>query len=268
MQEKNNYSNKNLPIGFCDSGVGGLSVFSKCREIMPAEDMIYFGDLANVPYGNKSPEELYGYLIKILDFFKEKQVKAVVLACNTTSAVVYDLVKDKYPFIIYPIIQSTAQLLAALNVKRLGVFATQATINSGAYEREIKKHNSGMDIFSKACPGWVEIVENKAFDKPESQILIEKYLKEMLQNNPEKIVLGCTHYPFLKKNISKYVEKSMLIDPAEFFAKFIESDLTSKNLNKTEKQAGKEDFYVSANPEQFKVSGSLFYSIKDVPLLV
>ena len=260
--------NRDLPIGFCDSGVGGLSVFSKCKALMPNEDVIYFGDLKNVHYGSKSKEELLSYLVEILDFFAEKKVKAVVLACNTTSAVVYDLVKDKYPFVIYPIIQSSAKIIASLGVKRLGVFATKATINSNAYEKELKKYNSDMEIFSKACPGWVEIVENNSQKSPESIELVNTYLDEMLENNPEKIVLGCTHYPFLREVLANKVESAMFIDPAEDFAKFIKMDLELRKLNNTQLKEGKEEFYVSANPEQFKVSGSLFYSIKDAPILV
>ena len=267
MQEKNS-SDKNLPIGFCDSGVGGLSVFAKCRELLPNEDFIYFGDLKNVPYGNKSKEQLFEYLTGILDFFEAKKVKAVVLACNTTSAVVYDLVKDKYSFKIYPIIQSSAKILSELEVERLGVFATQATINSGAYEKEIKKYNSGMEIFTKACPGWVEIVENKSQDKPESVALVKKYLDEILLNRPQKLVLGCTHYPFLKDILSKFVETAMLIDPAVSFAEFIKQDLDKRNLLNEKNISGKEEFFVSANPEQFKVSADLFYEVKEVPFLV
>lgn len=267
MQE-NSFLDRNLPIGFCDSGVGGLSVFSKCRTLMPNENVVYFGDLKNVPYGSKSKEQLLEYLIEILDFFAEKKVKAVVLACNTTSAVVYDLVKDKYPFVIYPIIQSSARILANSGVKRLGVFATKATINSNAYENEIKKYNSDMEIFSMACPGWVEIVENNAQDKPESVALVKEQLEKMMNNSPGKIVLGCTHYPFLSRVLTRYVNSGMLIDPAEDFAKFIKADLEKKNLNNLQNKLGKEDFYVSANPEQFKVSGSLFYSIIDTPKLV
>lgn len=265
MQEKNS---QNLSIGFCDSGVGGLSVFSKCRKLMPNEDFIYFGDLKNVPYGNKSQEELLGYLTEILDFFVTKKVKAVVLACNTTSAVVYDLVKDKYPFVIYPIIQSSAKIIAGMGVKKLGVFATQATINSGAYERELKKYCSDIEIFTKACPGWVEIVENKTQNSSESVSLVEKYLKEILVNHPEKLVLGCTHYPFLKDVLVKFVEAGMLIDPADYFAEFIRNDLLEKKLANTRKELGEDMFYVSANPEQFRVSGELFYEINQTPVLL
>lgn len=266
MQEKN--KDRSLSIGFCDSGVGGLSVFSKCRTLLPNEDMIYYGDLKNVPYGNKTPEELFLYLTSILDFFAEKKVKAVVLACNTTSAVVYDLVKDKYPFEIYPIIQSSARILAELNVKRLGVFATQATINSGAYEREINKYNPDIQVYSKACKGWVEIVENKSQESLESVALVKKYLDEILVNEPQKIVLGCTHYPFLREVLQKFVPDSMLIDPAEYFSKFIQEDLVNKSLNNLQNIKGKEEFYVSANPQQFRDSAELFYKLNSNPILL
>ena len=176
--------------------------------------------------------------------------------------------KNDYSFKIYPIIQSSAKILANSGVKRLGVFATKATINSNAYENEIKKYNSDMEIFSMACPGWVEIVESNAQDKSESVALVKEQLEKMMNNSPEKIVLGCTHYPFLSGILTRYVSSGMLIDPAEDFAKFIKADLEKKNLNNLQNKLGKEDFYVSANPEQFKVSGSLFYSIKDVPELV
>ncbi len=259
---------KNLPIGFCDSGVGGLSVFAKFRNIMPNEDTIYYGDLKNNPYGSKSKDEIIGYLRNTLNFFLDKNVKAVVLACNTTSSVAYEYVKDEYPFIIYPIIQSSAKILANLGFNKLGIFATKATIQSGVYESEIKKYNNNIEIYTKACPGWVEIVENQTFSKPESIELVKNYLDELLKYKPDKIILGCTHYPFLTNLITKFTDKSMLIDPADYFAEFIKQDLIDKNLNNSSEKTGKEEFYVSANPEQFKVSGELFYKIKDNPVLI
>ncbi len=261
-------NSRELPVGFCDSGVGGLSVFAKFKNIMPAENTIYYGDLKNVPYGSKSKSEIIGFLKNILDFFKSKNVKAVVLACNTTSAVAYDEIKDNYDFQIYPIIQSSAKILAELNIKKLGVFATTATIKSGAYEKEIKKYNPDMQIYTKACPGWVEIVENKTFNTKESIELVAKYFNEIMEYKPEKIVLGCTHYPFLTGMLSKLSDSSIFIDPAAFFADFIKKDLINKNINNLSKKIGNEEFYVSANPQQFKVSGELFYSIKNNPVLL
>ena len=125
-----------------------------------------------------------------------------------------------------------------------------------------------MEIFTKACPGWVEIVENKAQDKTESEQLVEKYLNEIMQNKPERLVLGCTHYPFLKNILSKFVETAMLIDPAEYFATFIKQDLEQNLLLSIKEEKGKDSFFVSANPEQFKVSAQLFYEIAECPILV
>ncbi len=268
MDVLSNNNKRNLPIGFCDSGVGGLSVFAKFKQIMPNENTIYYGDLKNVPYGSKSSEEITGYLKKILDFFEAKNVKAAVLACNTTSAVAYEKLKDNYNFKIYPIIQSSAKIIAGLNVEKLGVFATSATIKSGVYEKEINKYNSNIKVYLKACPGWVEIVEDKTFEKEESIVLVKKYFDEMMQNKPDKIILGCTHYPFLIGMLSKYTNIGIFIDPAIYFAEFIKQDLTIKELNNLSKKEGEEEFYVSANPEQFKISGELFYHIKNNPILL
>ena len=149
----------NLPIGFFDSGVGGLSVYARFRELLPQEDTIYFGDLKNLPYGNKSKEELIGFARNILDFFKTKGVKAVVIACNTSSALAYKEIKDEYEFPIFPIIQSCAEVIAKMELKRIGVFATVGTVNSSAYRQEINKHNSQIQVKEIACPNWVSIVE-------------------------------------------------------------------------------------------------------------
>ena len=261
-------NNRELPVGFCDSGVGGLSVFAKFKQLMPNENTIYYGDLENVPYGSKSKDKITGYLKTILNYFKSQNVKAVVLACNTTSAVAYEEVKNDYNFPIYPIIQSSAKILAKSGVKRLGIFATLATINSGAYEKEIKKYNPDIQIYTKACPGWVEIVENKTFNNKASINLVKKYFDELMLHTPEKIVLGCTHYPFLTGMLSKLADSSIFIDPAIYFSEFIKRDLIRKELNNLSNTPGKEIFVVSANPEQFRISGELFYHIKNNPVLL
>ena len=129
---------QNSPIGFFDSGVGGLSVYSRFRSLLPNENTIYFGDLKNLPYGNKTQKELIGFAKDILDFFATKKVKAVVIACNTSSALAYESIKNDYDFKIYPIIQSCAKIISNYKVERIGVFATVGTVNSKAYSREIK----------------------------------------------------------------------------------------------------------------------------------
>lgn len=254
-------------IGFCDSGVGGLTVYSKFRDALDTEDCAFFGDLKHSPYGDKTKEQLIGYSRGVFNFFKKQDVKAVVMACNTTSAQTYPTLKDEFDFKIYPIIQSCAKILAGLDVKNLGIFATAATVNSGAYEREINKYNKNIHVYSQSCPGWVEIVENNAQAKPESKKIIKRDLEKMLRNNPDKIVLGCTHYPFLLDVLSEFAPKEMFIDPADIFVKYIIADLKASDLINPQHKKGSEEFYVSANPDKFKAASKMFYEVNDVKLV-
>ena len=253
----------NRPIAFFDSGVGGLTVYAKLKELLPDENYLYFGDTKNMPYGEKTAEQLLSYADKIIKFFIEKNAKAVVMACNTTSSVIYDKIKDKYNIKIYPIIQSAAKILAELPITRLGVFATPATVNSQVYVKEINKYNKDMQVFQIACPEWVKLVENQKINTPECEKEIKLKIDEILKFNPEKIVLGCTHYPFLKDTMAKFAPKDLFIDPASYFAQYIKDDLAKNNL--TQNAEGLEEIYVSANPEQFVKSAKMFYEITTLP---
>lgn len=258
----------NKPIAFFDSGVGGLTVFDKVKKILPNEDYIYFGDTKNVPYGSKTNQELLKFTTEVFKFFEKQDVKAVVMACNTTSATIYEDLKKLFGFKIYPIIQSCAEIIANQSVKKLGVFATPATIKSGFYAKEINKYNPDIEIFEMACPEWVGIVESNS--KNENVELIEKYIVEMLKNAPDKIVLGCTHYPYLLDVLEKFAPREMFIDPSEYFADFIKSDLEDNGLLKCKNTSskGSEKFYVSANPDGFKHASKMFYDIIELPILV
>lgn len=254
-------------IAFLDSGVGGITVFEKLKKLLPNESYIYLGDLKNFPYGNKSYDELLKFTTKNFNFFKKQGVKAVVMACNTTSATVYEELKDKYDFKIYPIIQSTASVIARLPIKKIGVFATEATIKNGAYARELKKHNPDLQVFEIACPSWVKIVEEKLQNEPESIEQVKFYLENMLKNKPDKIILGCTHYPYLLEVLGKFAPRELFIDPSEYFAQFIKADLEANNLL-SENSEGSEKFFVSANAQKFKEAADLFYSLKELPEVV
>jgi len=256
------------PVGFFDSGVGGVTVYSKFREKLPFENCMYYGDTIHNPYGEKTKDELIGYARHILDFFASKSVKAVVIACNTSSAVAYDIVKNDYDFKIYPIIQSCAKVVSQLPVSSLGVLATRATINSGAYEREIKKYNPDIKIYSQSCPEWVNIVESKAQDAPDNIKIIESDINIMLKNNPEKILLGCTHYPYLIDVLSTFAPCDMFIDPAVYFVDYVYDDLKNSELLNNSSIKGSEEFFVSSNPEQFQKSAGMFYELKQNPKLV
>lgn len=256
-----------FPIGFFDSGVGGLSVYSRFKSDLPSENTIYFGDLKNMPYGSKTKEELLGFARRILDFMAANKVKAVVIACNTSSATVYDTIKNEYDFKIYPIIQSSAEVIANMNIKRIGVFATLATINSHVYKRELQRYNTNIEVTEIACPNWTSYVEGGKTNSEECIENIKLMMSEMNSYKPEKIILGCTHYPYLLDTLSKFAPTDVFIDPAEIFVEFIKKDLNISGLLNDSKTTGKEQFFVSANPKEFVSNAKLFYEVRELPAI-
>lgn len=267
ISSNNKTLDKNAPIGFFDSGVGGLTVLNKVKKILPDEKYIYYGDTLHVPYGEKSKEQLLEYSGNILKFFESKNCKAVIMACNTTSSVIYDDIKGKYNFKLYPIVQSVAKILSELPVERLGVFATPATIKSEVYPREISKFNPKMRVFGQHCPDWVKIVENNTLNTLESIAIVKNDLDRIMKNNPQKIVLGCTHYPFLLKALAKFAPEELFIDPAIPFAGYIKSDLENSGLL-NDSGNPTEEFYVSSAPAKFKKAAKMFYDVKEMPKLL
>lgn len=252
-------------IAFFDSGVGGLTVFEKVKKLLPKENYLYFGDTKNMPYGEKTQEQLIEYADKIFKFFEKQNAKAVVIACNTSSAVAYEKLKDNYNFKIYPIIQSVCSTLANLeDVKDLAVIATPATINSHAYSREIAKYNPEINVKEIAAPNWVRIVEEHRINQPQSILQVQEVLENV--ENPDKIVLACTHYPYLLGVLKKFIPAEKFIDPSVYFAQNIKTDLEKCGLlnNKFEY----EKFYVSLNPENFKIASELFYKLDELPKLI
>ena len=210
---------KDKKIAFFDSGVGGLTVFAKMKELLRGEEYLYFGDLKNSPYGEKSKEDLIKISKKIFDYFAKQDVKAVIMACNTTSATAYDELKDNYGFEIYPIIQSCAKEIAKLDAQKICVFATEATVKTHAYQKYINQYNKDVEVVEIACPKWVKIVEQNRISESEGQIKTD--LEKALVCNPDKIILGCTHYPFLTQVLTKYVDENKIINPANIFVDYI-----------------------------------------------
>lgn len=257
----------NRPIAFFDSGVGGLTVFAKVKKLLPNENYLYFGDTKNMPYGEKSEKQLIEFADRIFKFFEKQNAKAVVMACNTTSAITYEKLKYNYNFKIYPIIQTVCSTLAGLDgVKSLGVIATPATINSHAYSKGIAKYNKDMKVYELAAPNWVRIVEEHRIHQPQSIEQIKEILEVMKENNPDKIVLACTHYPYLLDVLKNFLPEDKYIDPAIFFAQSIKNDLEKNNL--LGKEPTYERFYVSSDPENFKIASELFYKLDTLPELV
>ena len=256
--------NKNS-IGLLDSGVGGLSVLAELYKLMPNKDYTFFGDTKNIPYGTKSKEEIFLYTKKILEFFISQNIKTAVFACNTTSAVAYDRLKEyfKNKIKIYPLIQTVAKdSIKNLEDKdTIAILATKATINSKKYEEEIKKYNKNINVVGIDCTGFVEIVENRLYNDKNSLELIKSKLKIARQHNAKRIVLGCTHYPYLV-DIFKSILNIEYFNPALSLAQTIKQDLDEKNSQK-----GKLRFCVSKNPNEFILSAKAFFEVEKAELI-
>ena len=252
-------------IGLLDSGVGGLSVLSELYKLMPNKNYVFFGDTKNVPYGTKSSQEIFKYTKNILEFFISKNIKNAVFACNTTSAVAYDDLKNyfKDKIKIYPLIQSVAPNITEglKNRDTIAILATKTTIKSKKYEEEIKKYNPNINIIGIDCTGFVEIVENRLYTQKESLELIESKLNIARQCNAKRIVLGCTHYPYLV-NIFKEMLNVDYFNPAIKIAQIVKNELgTNEDIEGTQK------FYVSKNPDDFILSAKMFFDVKKVELV-
>ena len=257
---------KTAPIGVLDSGVGGLTVLNKLKKLLPNENYIYFGDTKNLPYGNKTPEELFKLVVDIIGFFKEQGVKAVVLGCNTTAASVYDKIKNLYPFTVYPIIQNASEKINPTDCSKIGVFATMTTTSSKMYTKSLKAINPKLEVLEIACPEWVGFVENQTYNTTAALKNISEKMEEMKKFNPEKIILGCTHYPYLIDVLAKFEDKSKFINPAESFALYIKESLQDNGLLSNAK-SGSCKVYVSKEPEKFMTAGKMFFPSMPEPSL-
>ena len=259
--------NENKAIGVMDSGVGGLTVLKQLLDVCPNENFIYFGDTKNLPFGEKTKEQLIEIVKNIFDYFETQNVKAVVHACNTTSATAYDDLKDKYNFKIYPLVQTVAKcVMQDHGINKIAVMATQATVNSHKYKQEIQKHNKNAEVFEQACPLFVPLVEN-TLKNADKEKIIKSYLEPILEFNPQKIILGCTHYPYLLTDLAKYANKELFIDPSKIFAQYIKQDLENNNLL-SQNTSGSTKYIASAEPKKFEQNAKLFMKLDKTPELV
>jgi len=251
-------------IGLFDSGVGGLSVLRAIVDCGIKDDFIYFGDTKNVPYGTKTKDEILSFTKDIMEFFVKKGADCAIMACNTSSALVYEdlrrIFADKIK--IYPLIQYAAPHFKGEN-KTIGVMATSATVKSGAYSKEIKKINPKTDVVEAECQKFVEIVEKRLYDNVSSLKYIEEKLEYLKKAGCRKIILGCTHFPYLVPVFKRFTPDIEFIDPAKLLIKSIQ-----KELEQNSKTSSTFEFYVSYDPKNFKQSGSMFFDIKETPSLV
>ena len=240
-----------------DSGVGGLTVLREVKKLLPAEHVIYFGDTARVPYGNRSPQAVTKYALESALFLLTKGVKLLVIACNTSSALALSLLKKKFPIPVIGVIDPCAvEAVSSTKNKRVGVIGTKATIKSGAYEKSIKELDPAIEVFTKSCPLFVPIAEEGLERDEVARLMAKKYLRELQEARVDTLVMGCTHYPILEDTIRSVMGKGVYIVNAGCeTAKTVKEALEKEGiLNK--KGRGGCEYYVTDAPESFQEIGS------------
>ncbi|MCK9557803.1 MAG: glutamate racemase [Candidatus Cloacimonetes bacterium] len=242
------------PIGIFDSGVGGLTVYKAIRDAFPEEDLVYFGDTARVPYGPKSPNTIIEYSVQNARFLLQQGIKILIVACNTSSSVAIPHLRKLTHIPIIGVIEPGSEV--AVRTTRnlnIGVIGTEGTVRSEAYSKAIHIHNPEANIFSKACPLFVPIVEEGWQDHPIARQVVEEYLLSMLEKGIDTLVLGCTHYPLLSHIIQDYMGDNVkLVDSADAITMHLKSLLPFEH----DGNAGKDSFYVSDNEDKFATIAS------------
>ena len=247
-------------IGIFDSGIGGLTVLKEIVAKLPDENIIYLGDTARVPYGIRSAETVTRYSFENTQFLLAQEIKMLVVACNTATAISLDAVKKEFPLPIIGVLEPGARAaVRATRTRKVGVIGTEATIGSGAYEKAIKKLAPDVEVYSRACPLFVPLAEEGWTDNDVAELVAEKYLASLQGTGIDTLVLGCTHYPLLKTVIGKAVGPGItLIDSATETAKEVADVLEKLKWRGNGKGEGIRKYYVTDTPARFEKIGKLF----------
>lgn len=242
------------PIGVFDSGLGGLTVVNQLMNHLPDESIVYFGDTARVPYGSKSPLTIQKFSVQIARFLQQQGVKLIVVACNTASSVALDEIKESVRIPVIGVIEPGARAaLRDSGGKRIGVIGTSATVSAGKYEAVLKSLDSSVEVFSKACPLFVPLVEEGWIDSPVTEEVAAIYLKPLMGKNIAGLILGCTHYPIIKATIKKVVNGNVqIIDSAIETAVEVRNTLRSHKILNESSHKPEHLFYVSDFPQKFE----------------
>ncbi len=247
------------PIGLFDSGIGGLTVLHEIIAKLPRENTVYLGDTARSPYGTKSVETVLRYSFENAEFLLQKRVKLVVVACNTSTAVALGPLRSELPVPVVGVIEPGARgALKKTRNKRVGVIGTEATIQSGAYTEALKRLDRTVEVYSRACPLFVPLVEEGWLDNEVVDRTVESYLAGFKRSGIDTLILGCTHYPLLKKAIRKFMGREVrLVDSAEETAHEVSRVLKEKSLER-ERGKGAASFFVTDVPDRFIKVGRRF----------
>lgn len=246
-------------IGVFDSGIGGLTVLHQIIDALPRESTVYLGDTARAPYGTKSVETVLRYSFENSAFLVDKGVKIVVVACNTSTAIALKQLKERLSIPVIGVIEpGVRRALKTTKNRKVGVIGTEATIQSRAYTHALKAVNPAIEVYSRACPLFVPLVEEGWIDNEVVEVTAKAYLQGFKQSGIDTLILGCTHYPLLKKAIRKFMGRSVrLVDSAEETAKAVETVLKRTSIMKKNGK-GTHSFFVTDAPERFIKVGRRF----------
>ncbi|MBP9865729.1 MAG: glutamate racemase [Candidatus Omnitrophica bacterium] len=252
------------PIGVFDSGLGGLTVVKAIRALLPAEDIHYFGDLARLPYGTKSREQIIRFSVENTEFLLRRRVKALVVACNSSASAAYQILRKKYTLPIVDVITpAVREAVLASHTGRIGLIATKATVESGAYEQALNALNPKARVTSAPCPLFVPLVEEgMALDRV-TAMMAQRYLKPLIRKKIDTLILGCTHYPLLSRIIKQVLPKGIhLVDSARPTVQGLAEILIQHGLKNTRKGKGRLSIFVSDKPRSFTELGERFLGEK------
>lgn len=249
---------KNAPIGVFDSGVGGLTVAREIMRQLPQERIVYFGDTARLPYGSKSKETIIRFSEQIIRFLRTKEVKAIVIACNTASSYALHEVRKNEDIPIIGVINAGARAAAAATRNgKIGIIGTEGTISSGTYAETIREMKPGVEVFGKACPLFVPLVEEGLLHDSVTDVIAGRYLSVLKEKYIDTMVLGCTHYPLLRSTLGRVMGSDVtLVNPAYETAVQLKTLLKSMEMNCDEDRElppeEKYQFFVSDMAEKFR----------------
>lgn len=256
---------QDLPIGIFDSGVGGLSVLKHLKKLLPSENFIYLGDAARTPYGTKGANTILQYSKECVQYLEFCQVKLIVVACNTASSIAVPRLKQEHSLPIIGMIET-----ASSKAEKVAVLGTKATIKSNAYQEKLLSDDSKIEILGRACPLFVPLVEEGLFNGDIVDRVIEMYLADIKAEEPEEVLLACTHYPLLRPAIERYFGlTTAIIDCGEAAAKGVKEALMRSNMLRQDGSEGKTSYRVTDDVERFKMVGKLFLGdiLTDVSLI-
>jgi len=253
---------RQLPIGIFDSGIGGLTVAQAIIDVLPNEKLIYFGDTAHLPYGDKSTAAIQAYAVKICNLLLQQQCKVILIACNSASAAAYELVKEyvgskaKVLNVIDPIVSYIGKTYPG---KTIGLIGTKQTVNSNVYRKKVDALGLEIDLKSQATPLLAAMIEEGFFNDTISESVIHTYLSDASLQNIEALILGCTHYPLIKKQIENYYKGTVdVLDASQIVAEHVKTYLQENNLA-SEKLTSDHHFYVSDFTRSFEESTRIFF---------